>query len=214
MLNEFKICPKCNINKPITSFRKRRNKCINCINIIRNKLHKRKMYIEKCILNESLCAEDLLKENKRLWYLDNKDQILENYKIKYLNSRINRLNNSKNNYYNKTKFFANLIRSTKARSVKNNFNFDLDKDFIEQLFIKQSGLCAVSKLKFVFEKDNNFKRRPFAPSLDRIDPSKGYIKSNIRFVCVIVNLALNEFGDKSFDLMCRSYVKNNICSIK
>ncbi len=35
---------------------------------------------------------------------------------------------------------------------------------------------------------------PFAPSLDRIDSSKGYEEGNVRIVCLMVNLAMNTWG--------------------
>jgi hypothetical protein len=71
--------------------------------------------------------------------------------------------------------------------------------------------CAITKIKFIFDKGNT-SRRPFSPSIDRINSKLGYTKDNVRLVCVIVNLALNEFGDENFDKMCRAYVENTICS--
>ena len=41
-------------------------------------------------------------------------------------------------------------------------------------------------------------RRPFAPSLDRIDSSGGYTRDNTRLVCQAVNFALNAFGEDIF----------------
>lgn len=90
--------------------------------------------------------------------------------------------------------------------------FDLDKQFLYELYDLQGGKCAVTGINFELDKNSNFRKRPFAPSLDRIDSNQGYVKSNIRFVCTIVNIALNEFGDIIFDRMCKAYVENIVRS--
>jgi hypothetical protein len=41
-------------------------------------------------------------------------------------------------------------------------------------------------------------RRPFAPSLDRVDPEKPYTVENCRLVLQGVNFALNRYGDDTF----------------
>ncbi len=38
-------------------------------------------------------------------------------------------------------------------------------------------------------------RGPWAPSIDRIDCDRGYEKDNIRVVCLIVNFAMNNWGE-------------------
>jgi hypothetical protein len=37
----------------------------------------------------------------------------------------------------------------------------------------------------------------------------GYTKDNVRLVLLVANLALNDFGDADFDIMCRGYISNN-----
>jgi predicted molibdopterin-dependent oxidoreductase YjgC len=72
---------------------------------------------------------------------------------------------------------------------------------------EQNGKCKLTNIDFTFklkETQKNF--NPFNPSIDRIDSSKGYTKDNVRIVCVIVNLALNEFGEENFKIMCQSYI--------
>jgi hypothetical protein len=53
---------------------------------------------------------------------------------------------------------------------------------------------------------HNGKTNPFAPSIDRINPSIGYTKDNIRLVCASVNFALNEFGEDIFRKICKAYL--------
>jgi len=44
---------------------------------------------------------------------------------------------------------------------------------------------------------------PWKPSLDRIDPGLGYLRANVRFVCVIANLAKAGFTDDELIAFCR-----------
>ncbi len=126
----------------------------------------------------------------------------------YLNHREDRLKRAKDNYY---KNFSNsLIRSLKQRAKIMKIEFDLDVNFIDEMYTAQNGKCALTKIDFMFEKQDS-SRRPFAPSIDRIDSKLGYTKDNVRLVCIVVNLSLNEFGDQVFDKMCKSYVENTIC---
>jgi hypothetical protein len=67
------------------------------------------------------------------------------------------------------------------------------------------GRCAVSELPFRLTKVGTGKaQRPFAPSPDRIDRTKGYVASNVRLVCVITNFSMNAWGDDTFHRMVRS----------
>lgn len=105
------------------------------------------------------------------------------------------------------------ISNIKNRTKKKGWQFDITTEFIRELYSKQNGKCAVTKIPFTFNPIKHRSHRgrhkdPFSPSIDRIDSSRGYTKDNIRLVCVIVNLALNEFGDQIFSKMCTEFVSN------
>ena len=72
-------------------------------------------------------------------------------------------------------------------------------DFVASLYTRQRGRCAVSGIDFHLEEITpGLKRtRAFAPSLDRIDNSKGYTQDNVRLVCRIANFAMNIWGDQA-----------------
>jgi len=75
----------------------------------------------------------------------------------------------------------------------------------QRLILRAAGRCEVSGVEFDPRKYGSH-RRPFAPSVDRIDSGVGYVFSNVRLVTVAVNLALNEWGDAVFDRIARGYV--------
>lgn len=99
-----------------------------------------------------------------------------------------------------------LVRVAKERATKLNKEFDLDFSFIVTLFEQQSGVCSLTGIPFDLSKTKH-SRRPFCPSLDRIDSTRGYTKDNVRLVCTAVNLALNEWGIDVFEQVAKGYLR-------
>lgn len=75
-----------------------------------------------------------------------------------------------------------LFREIRSRSKnKKGIEFDLDWDDFRARIL--AGHCEVSGLPF----DLDVVGTPWAPSVDRIDNSKGYTKDNVQFVCRMFN---------------------------
>jgi len=90
---------------------------------------------------------------------------------------------------------AILIR-TQRRARKCHFDIDVDLEFLRHLWLEQEGRCAVSGIVFSDElHERSFVKRPFEPSLDRIDSAKGYTTENVRLVVVIANFAMGQWGE-------------------
>ena len=71
--------------------------------------------------------------------------------------------------------------------------------FALELYRTQGGCCALSGLPFHLRVVGSGKaRRPFAPSVDRVDSASGYTRDNVRLVCQAVNFALNAYGEDVF----------------
>jgi hypothetical protein len=66
--------------------------------------------------------------------------------------------------------------------AKSNTPFDLDKEWIFENLILG---CALTKLEFSL---NEEKISPMSPSIDRIDPKGGYIKTNCRIILNGLNM--------------------------
>ncbi len=64
--------------------------------------------------------------------------------------------------------------------------------------------CSATGLPLTWEHGGDSARNPWAPSIDRIDPTKGYVDSNVRVVCVLYNLARNNFPDEAVMTMARA----------
>lgn len=86
-------------------------------------------------------------------------------------------------------------RNTRRKAPVRALSHDLTSEQIKLLWLRCSGKCEVSGIAFdVSCEDGRHKRRPWAPSLDRVDSAIGYTFSNVRVVCVAVNLAMNQWG--------------------
>ena len=88
----------------------------------------------------------------------------------------------------------NSVRSIARRRGEE--DFDLDLPALEYLWHRQGGRCALSGLEFDDERfPSAFVKRPFAPSVDRIDTDDSHRIGNVRLVCVAVNFARGQWGD-------------------
>lgn len=87
-----------------------------------------------------------------------------------------------------------LIRArlnAKGRKIE----FKLNSDDVLVLLRESGYRCAVTWVDFSLEEVGAKRRRPYAPSIDRIECSLGYVPDNCRMVCVAANIAMNEWGE-------------------
>lgn len=108
----------------------------------------------------------------------------------------NRLNVSKycNNRRDKYTPVREIYRRIKRRFKECTITLD---DLLE-LWNKQNGRCAYTNLPLILP-NNKFKDDiRYLASLDRIDSSKGYIKGNIQFVALPVNLMKSTMSHNVF----------------
>lgn len=87
-----------------------------------------------------------------------------------------------------------LFRTARKNAGVRNIPFTLTRNEFDALLVRAEGCCMISGIPFEFIYNGTASRRPYAPSLDRIDSAKGYTVANVRLVCVAVNLAMNQWG--------------------
>ena len=73
---------------------------------------------------------------------------------------------------------------------------------LDQLIDRSKGRCELTGI--LFSSRIVGVRRPFIPSVDRIEPREPYTFQNCRLVCWIVNMARGDWGDEVFWEMVRS----------
>jgi hypothetical protein len=81
----------------------------------------------------------------------------------------------------KNAWACSAVGGAKARAAKRGLAFDLDKEYVRSLV---PDACPVFGTPFVF-----FGRGigPYSPSLDRKDPTRGYIKGNVAVISLKAN---------------------------
>lgn len=74
---------------------------------------------------------------------------------------------------------------------------ELDVEYLKKLWESQNGVCPYTGLKMLLPQTSADKIcSPKKASLDRIDSTKEYVKGNVEFVCMAINLAKNKFSKK------------------
>ena len=77
-------------------------------------------------------------------------------------------------------WFHWTVKLKKSFCKKNKIPFDLTPEYLESIW---TPACPVFGKPFeMFDKSSSF-----SPSLDRIDPAKGYVKGNIRYISARAN---------------------------
>lgn len=96
--------------------------------------------------------------------------------------------------YSPFKYHANKARS---RSKQKGYETDLNTEYLKKVWDNQNGLCPYTGIEMELGRtsgDEDIRKTPIKASLDRIDPSKGYIKGNVEFVCYCINVMKNDFS--------------------
>lgn len=100
-----------------------------------------------------------------------------------------------------------LLLSAKYRSVKLKIDFDLDEAWMES---RWTGYCELTKLPFSSpEKRRGYKNKSFSPSIDKIDPAKGYTKNNCRLILFAVNCFKRDDSDVEMYAIAEALIANN-----
>ena len=91
--------------------------------------------------------------------------------------------------YNSTSLESRLLHSAKARAKLDKIPFNLE---LQDIIIPE--FCPVLKIRLMYKTD-------YAPSIDRKDSSKGYIKGNIRVISRRANILKNNGTAYEFELI-------------
>lgn len=85
-----------------------------------------------------------------------------------------------------------------AGAKQRGIEFTVTIEQLASMLEAQNNACALTDIAFSNFKPPGARIRPWAPSIDRIDPKRSYSPDNCRIVCAFVNVALNEFGEEIF----------------
>ena len=110
--------------------------------------------------------------------------------------------------YIRRDWFAYKTSAIRRESRKKRISFDLDTDFLRNLWTEQNGRCRLTGVAMTKTIGEDYKKA----SLDQILPGEGYTRDNVHFVTDWANraklqLSVQDFGD--FVIQAASFVVAN-----
>jgi hypothetical protein len=92
-----------------------------------------------------------------------------------------------------------LVNSSKHNAKRYGKEFDIDTNYILELYEQQNHRCYWFGIEL---EPSNVNRYPAKPSLDRLDSNKGYIKDNVVISCMAANIGRNSCAADIFQSFC------------
>lgn len=101
---------------------------------------------------------------------------------------------------------ASFWKNVQVRIKEGGFDYDIDSDFIWELYQKQDGRCALTNkpIKFALKEKSKYT----TVSLDRIDSKLGYTKDNLQLTHKIVNRCKLNCPEEVFFAICKDIYFN------
>lgn len=159
-----------------------------CLGIFSSKLQSQKIKTE-C----KFCKKEIFYKQSHFKKIRNHTCSLQcNFSLMKL-TRSGKQNSNFKNRTNEEKFFHKKCLNLKLRSEHKNWEFNLDPNYLLNLYNKQKGLCGYTNFKMVLETRRKSKTSYDVLSVDRIDSSKGYIKGNILFCLNCINKMKSDY---------------------
>lgn len=98
------------------------------------------------------------------------------------------------------------VLNAKQRASKKGIPCTITSDFILDLWNKQEGLCAISRIPMTYEIDNG---RVFTNvSIDQKNPGQGYTEDNVQLVCSAVNQLKSNWDMDTVLYICKQVINN------
>ena len=104
-------------------------------------------------------------------------------------------------------YIKDRYHGAKTRSNNKGITFDITLEYLMDLWNKQNGLCAITKLPMTHSiLQGKIKTNA---SVDRIDPKLGYVYGNIQWICNIINVMKSTMTLNELIGFCELITKNN-----
>lgn len=209
-----KVCKLCKEELSIDNFWKNPsikdgyfNKCKSCAKNVGyiNSLKKQK-YLSDNLWTCSSCSIEFPLTKKYFYKRVDSETGFQHRCKKCLSKDPNRydrlINKNDVKYYIKDRFYG-----AKHRAIKKNIPFNLTIEYLEELWNKQNGICVISGIKMTHTILEG--KLSTNASLDKINPSLGYIQENVQFVCNRVNMMKSDMSIQDLIYFCKLIINNN-----
>jgi hypothetical protein len=102
------------------------------------------------------------------------------------------------------RYFSQLQRGAKSRGLE----FKVSIQYIWDVFLKQERICKLSGVLLKFGSTAKGKSLEQTASLDRINPSKGYIRGNVQWIHQDVNFIKQDLTEEKLLDWCQKIINN------
>ena len=92
------------------------------------------------------------------------------------------------------------VAAAKSRAKRKGLPFNITPEYMVELFSKQSGLCYFSNIPMKREEGLQI----YSPSIDKLDPDRGYVKDNVAWVIYGVNSFKQNLKESEFMALAKS----------
>ena len=99
------------------------------------------------------------------------------------------------------------VLGASERAKRKGIPCTITKEFILDLWNKQNGLCAISKIPMTYEMDSG--RIYTNVSIDQIEQGKGYTEDNVQLVCMAVNQLKSDWDMNTVKYICKMIINNS-----
>lgn len=116
---------------------------------------------------------------------------------------------ARKNYDDKKRLYKTIqarVLNASERAKRKGIPCTITKEFILDLWNKQNGLCAISKIPMTYEMDSG--RIYTNVSIDQIEQGKGYTEDNVQLVCMAVNQLKSDWDMNTVRYICKMVVDN------
>jgi hypothetical protein len=96
-----------------------------------------------------------------------------------------------------------MLGGAKRRATQKHLNFNIDKDYLQSLVISHCPILGIP-LSWSSMREGGYQLLPSSPSLDRIDPAKGYVKGNVWIISHRANTIKNNATHEELRLITKA----------
>ena len=93
-----------------------------------------------------------------------------------------------------------MLTNARARAIKKGLIFDIDHNYIRSIIPSHCPILGMP-LEWSSQRGNGRVALPNSPSLDRIDPSKGYVKGNVWIISSKANRIKSDASHEELKLV-------------
>jgi len=107
--------------------------------------------------------------------------------------------------------FKRALSNAKKRALKRNSKFDIDLEYIKDIFENQSGKCYYSGIPLrIIRDESSGIHDHYKMTLDCLDSNLGYSRGNVVWCIYCINSFKLNMPKEEMIKICKSILKNNL----